>query len=218
MLDDLRKPFFFVALVLMLFALLVELGSYVVPEKPPGYSISYMAALDGLVFYSVLLMGLSLLIPERIQGRTQGCATGLISFFGCLGIMAMIFVAIGLLMLMITLLISPIFGTIAYFAIFGHFPTSEARVVLSSLMALKLAFAIFLVLAHQRFLQNKGLVLIVLSSLLANIIIGFLHGFVPGFLVSITDMIAALIVAVIALIWAIVFLIGAVISLPKAVV
>jgi hypothetical protein len=218
MLDTLRKPLFLVAMALMLFALLIELGSVIVPDKPPGYGIAYMAALDGLVFYSVLLMGLSLLIPEGIHGRVQGCATLLVSFFGCLGMIAMIFMALGLLILMVTLLISPIFGTIAYFAMFGHFPTTESRVVLASLMTLKLAFAVCLVFAHQRFLQNKGLVLIVLCSLLANIIISFLHGFVPGFLVSITDMIAALVVAIIAVIWAIVLLIGAVISVIKAIV
>jgi hypothetical protein len=217
MLDTLRKPLFLVAMALMLVALLIELGSVIVPDKPPGYGIAYMAALDGLVFYTVLLMGLSLLIPERIHGKAQGCATLLISFFACVGIIAMIFMAVGLLILMVTLLISPIFGTIAYFAIFGHFATTESRIVLASLMTLKLGFAVCLVFAHQRFLQNKGLVLIVLCSLLANIIISFLHGFVPGFLVSITDIIAALVIAIIALIWAIVFLIGALISIIKAV-
>src|SRR4051812_7769487 len=146
MLDDLRKPFFFVALALILIAVLVEIGSAVLPDKPPGYGITFMAALDGLVLYTVLLMGLSLLIPERVQGRTQGCATLIVSFFGCLGTLAMIFIAIGLLMLMVTLLISPIFGTIAYFAIYGHFPTGEARVILSLLMTLKLGFAVCLVL------------------------------------------------------------------------
>jgi hypothetical protein len=217
MLDDLRKPFFFAALGLILVAVLIELGSALFPDRPPGYGISYMAALDGLVFYTALLMGLSLLVPERIQGRVQGCATLIVSFFGCLGIIAIIFIAIALLILMVTLLVSPIFGTIAYFVIYGHFPTTEARVMLSLLMTLKLAFAACLVLAHQRFLQNKGLVLIVLFSLLANIVVGFLHGFVPGFLVSITDIIAALIVAVIALVWVIVFLIGSLISIPKAI-
>jgi VanZ family protein len=85
-------------------------------------------------------------------------------------------------------------------------------------MFLKLAFAACLVLAHPRFLQNKGLVLIVLTSLLANVIISFLHGFVPVFLVSITDLIAALISGVLAAVWAVFLLVGAVISVVKAIV
>jgi VanZ family protein len=84
-------------------------------------------------------------------------------------------------------------------------------------MALKLGFAVCLVLAQQRFLQNKGLVLIILTSLLATFIISVLHSFVPGFLVSITDNIAGIIVALLAAIWAVAFLIGAVMSVTKAV-
>ncbi len=82
-------------------------------------------------------------------------------------------------------------------------------------MIFKLAFAILLVFAHQRFLQNKGLVLIILTSLLATIIVSFLHGLVPRFLVSITDDIAAIVVAILAAIWALFFLIGSIPSIIK---
>jgi VanZ family protein len=84
-------------------------------------------------------------------------------------------------------------------------------------MTLKLFFAGFMVFAHQRFLQNKGLVLLTLSSFAATIIISFLHGFVPGFLASITDAIAGIVVAIIAVIWAIFFLVGSIISIVKAI-
>ena len=84
-------------------------------------------------------------------------------------------------------------------------------------MTLKFGFIVCLILAHQRFLQNKGLVLIVLTSLLANLIIGFLHNFVPGPLVSITDAIGAIIVGILAVIWAIVLLIFSIISIIKAI-
>jgi hypothetical protein len=59
-------------------------------------------------------------------------------------------------------------------------------------MMLKAAFGACLILAHPRFLQNKGLMLSILSSLAANIIIGFLHAMVPVPLVSITDAIATI--------------------------
>ena len=232
MLDELRKPFFIIALVLMLFVVLIEMGSAMWVDfgtkhtqqlaaalnvDTPGYGIVYLAFLDGLVFYITLLIGLALLIPERIQGRVQGCVTLVVAFFGCLGSITAIFVALGMLILMVTLLLSAIFGTIAYFAIYADFDRSSAAITLSLIMTLKLAFVICLVLAHQRFLQNKGLVLIVLTSLLANLIVTFLHNLLPGFLVSITDDIAGIVVAILAGIWAIILMIGAIISIIKAI-
>jgi hypothetical protein len=232
MLDELRKPFFIIALVLMLFVVLIEVGSAMwvnlgdpatgkvaaaLDVDTPGYGIIYLAFLDGLVFYITLLIGLALLIPERIQGRVQGCVSLVVGFFCCLGTIVAIFVALAMLILMVTLLLAAIFGTIAYFAIYADFDRSSAAATLSLIMFLKLAFVICLVLAHQRFLQNKGLVLIVLTSLLANIIITFLHNFVPGFLVSITDDIGAIVVAILAIIWAIILMIGAIISIIKAI-
>ncbi|HEV2913126.1 MAG TPA: hypothetical protein VGX92_07410 [Pyrinomonadaceae bacterium] len=232
MLDELRKPFFIIALLLMLFVVLVEIGSAAwvdvgtpktaqlasaLDADTPGYGIVYLSFLDGFVLYITLLIGLSLIIPERIQGRVQGCVTLIVSFFGCLGIITAIFVALAMLILMVTLLLSPIFGTVAYFALYADFDRSSASITLGLIMMLKLGFAICLVLAHQRFLQSKGLVLIVLTSLLANIIISFLHSFVPGILVSITDVIGAIVVAILAVIWAIFLMIMAIISIIKAI-
>lgn len=229
MLDELRKPFLIVALVLMLLAVFVE-GSSVLwlnrssvsavaalGAKTPGYGINYLAFLDILVFYSTLLIGLGMIIPERIQGRVQGCATAIVSFFGCLGTIFAIITCLIMLIIMVTLLLAPIFGTIAYLAIYGHFDRGAAAATLSLIMALKLGFVVCLVLAHQRFLQNKGLVLLVLTSLLANLIVSFLHGFVPGILVSIADAIAAIIVGILAVIWALILLIFAIISIVKAI-
>ena len=71
--------------------------------------------------------------------------------------------------------------------------------------------------AHPRFLQNKGLVLLFLTSLLGGLIVSFLHGFVPVILVSITDGVAAIIIAILAIIWCIFFLIGAIVSIFRSV-
>jgi len=220
MFDTLRKPLFLIAVVLILIVLLIELGSGLIASLRAGahgMGIPYLALLDGLLVFTITRMACSLLIPERVQGRIQGIATLIVSLIVIIVGIAKIFTAIGKLFLMLGLLLAPIFGTIAYLIIFAGFPRGEAAVSLSLLMTLKLFFAGFLVFAHQRFLQNKGLVLIVLSSFVATIIIGFLHGFVPGFLVSITDSIAAIVVAIIAVIWAIVFLIGSIISMVKAI-
>ena len=119
---------------------------------------------------------------------------------------------------MVTLLMAVPFGTIAYMAIWANFGTSGARAVLSVLTTLKIIFAVCLVLAHQRFLQNKGLVLIIITSFVANLIIAFLYGFVPGFLASITDDLAAIVICILAIIWAVVYLIGGVVSVIKVIV
>jgi hypothetical protein len=84
-------------------------------------------------------------------------------------------------------------------------------------MALKVLFAVLLVLSHPRFLQNKGLVLLIATSLVANVVVAFLHGFVPLVMVSITDALAAIVVGILAAIWAILMLVGSLISIFKAI-
>lgn len=223
MLDELRRPFFIIALVLMIFVVLVEVGSPWLLKVSdasfdrPGYGIQYLVFVDAFLLYVTVLIGLALIIPERIQGRVQGCATLIVSFFGCLGIIAAIIFALVFLLLLVALLLAPIFGTIAYVAVYGDFDRSGANVTLSLIMLLKIGYCILLVLAHQRFLQNKSLVLLTLTSLVANIIISFLHNLVPLVLVSITDALGAIVVAIIALIWAIIFLVGSIISIVKAI-
>lgn len=133
-----------------------------------------------------------------------------------IGAIVIIMVAVGLLMLMVSLLMAVPFGTAIYFATYGTFDTGGARITLGMLMSLKLGFAACLLFAHQRFLQNKGLVLLILTSLLGNVIVSFLHGFVSGPLVSITDDIGAIIVAILAAIWALVFLLGSIPAIVKA--
>jgi hypothetical protein len=262
MIDDLRRPLFFIAVALITLVVLVETGSSVLrgelnledrkffekeanrqlseevadPDerrkmveqlvnnlkkgtdtKPPGMGIPYLALLDGLVLYTIVLMGAALLIPERIHGRVQGVATLIVSL---LVLLLAIFLLVGAflkLLIMVALFTAAPFGTIAYLAIYGFFNRRAASIALSLTMMLKLGFAGCLVFAHQRFLQNKGLVLIVLTSLVGSVIISFLHGLVPIFLVSITDAIAAIIVVILAAIWAIFLLVGSIISIVKAI-
>ena len=264
--DTLRKPFFFVALGLILMVVLVELGSVpvlgwvsenltrvkstvtgVLPGgssggnatvgttlgnldeeqqaqfkelasvRPPGLGIPYMAMLDAVVLFTIGLMGIGLIIPERIQGRGQGCLTFIFGFLLILGAIVMVFIALALVLLMVSLLLAVPFGTIAYLALFGSFDKGGAAAVLALIMALKLGFVVCLFLAQQKFIQNKGLVLLILTSLLANIILSFLHGLVPDFLVSITDGIGAIVMAILAVIWALILLIGSLFGIIKAI-
>lgn len=223
MLDELRRPFFIIALAIMLVVVLIETASpwlniFTASEfNRPGYGVQYLVFVDAFLLLVSLLMGLALIIPERVQGRVQGVVTLIFSFFGCLGSCSAIIFAFVFLLILITLLLSPIFGTAAYLAMYGDFDRSGANITLSLIMVLKIGFCVFLILAHQRFLQNKSLVLLTLTSLVANLIISFLHNFGPGILTSITDAIGAIVVAIFALIWAIVFIIGSIIAIVKAI-
>lgn len=183
---------------------------------PPGLAILYMALLDGVVLFTTLLMGASMFWTQRVHGRTQGCITLALGVGLVVIGLAAIFTALSLLIFMVSLLLSVPFGTITYMAMFGFFARARASVLLSLLMVLKLGFAGSLVLAHQRFVQNRGLVLLVLSALLANITVSFLHGFAPGFLVSITDAIGAILIAACGLVWAALLVFGSVGSVLKA--
>jgi len=102
---------------------------------------------------------------------------------------------------MLALLLAVPFGTAVYFSLFAHFARGEAASILSLLILLKMAFAVLLIMSNPRFLENKGLVFLIFTVLLVNILVAFLHGFPPGFLASITDALAAIIVALIGLVW-----------------
>lgn len=223
--STLRHPFLFLALALMVIAVVVEIGATATLGSPaksldvpaPGFGIPYLALVDILVLFTTLLFCSPLLISHRLQGRVQGIVTLIISVVMLLLAIALILSAFASLILMVTLLISPIFGTIAYFVLYSDFDVAAARVLLSLSIFLKLGFAGCLIAAQQRFLQNTGLVLIILTSLLSTLIVSFAHVLVPGVLVSITDAIAAIIVAIIALIWLLFFCIGSLISVVKAI-
>ncbi len=187
-------------------------------DKAPGLGIPSLALLDSLVLFTVAMMGAALLIPERVQGKVQGVVTLVVSLLTLLGAWLMFMATMAALMLMVALITAAPFGTIAYLALFGTFPRATANVILTMSMTFKLGFAGCLVFAHPRFLQNKGLVLIVLTSLLANVLLSWLHGWAPIFLTSITDAVGALLVIVLAGIWAIFLLIGSVMSIAKAIV
>jgi hypothetical protein len=185
-------------------------------EKPPGLAIPYMALLDGVLLYAVLLMGLGFLAPD-LTGRIQGLVTVI---FSVLVILAAIVIAIKTfveLMIMVSLFLSVPFGTIAYLAIWGFFQTGTAATILSISLFLKLVFIVLLVVAQQKFLQNKGLVGLIITSVVCCFLIGFLQSFVPGILVSITDHVGAIIVLILVIVWGIFMLIGGIISVVKAV-
>lgn len=185
-------------------------------DAPPGLAIPYLALIDGILAYTILLIAVGLIVPDHLEGKLQGLITLILSFLLALGAIVLTLIAFFKLIVMVSLFFAPPFGTIAYLAVWGSFDTGGAAIVLAFVMLLKVAASIGLPIAHQRFLDNKGLVLLVLTSLVATIIVGFLHGLVPFPMVSITDALAAVIVGIIAIIWAVVVLVGAVVAVVEA--
>lgn len=259
--EELKKPFFIAALILIAVALSIELGSHFLPlptvtpqtivdrhcssdplpddcstqaakdallvtitaaqsdpsnQPRPGLGITYLALVDAVVLFTLLLIGSSLIFPASVEGRLQGCATLIFGVILVIASIVLIFVAIGALILMISLLLSVPFGTIAYLIGFGFFDRTGAGVTLSLIMLLKIAAAVCLVLAQARFLQNIGFVVIIVASLIANLVVAFLQGLPPGVLVSITDAIAAIVVGIIAVICLILLIVGSIPSIIKA--
>lgn len=241
---DLRKPFFVLALILLVIVVLIELGSGFLlggadagnafadqvatieeidepPEadavEPPGRSISYLVFVDGLLLFSVLLVGLSMVASPRLQGRVQGIGTLIVSILALLATIIMLIIAFVELLVMVALFLAPPFGTIAYLALWGFFPRGDSLAILGLLLFLKLAFGVCMALAHERFLAIKSLVLLVVTSLVLNIVIAFLHGLVPIIVVAIVDDIAAILVAIVAIVWGLVLLIGSIPAIVSAV-
>jgi hypothetical protein len=228
MLDTLRRVPLVIALLLITLALIIEAGASAklrtlnVPSNSldaatPGYGILSLAFLDSITLFITVLIALPMVFPKRFLGRIQGIVTLIFSILLLIADIVMIIGAFVLLILMVSLLLAPIFGTIAYLAIYGRFDTDSARNTLALVMTLKLFFALCLLLAQQSFLKNKGLVFMVLLTLLCTFLVSFLQGFVPGILASITDDIAALIVGIITAILAIIQLILSIVSVVKAV-
>ena len=223
--DRLRTPFFVAAVVLVVLAFMLEVGygplagllaAWLTEEAAPGLGVRYLALLDGLMVLTVALMGASMIIPKGPHARVQGVVTLVVALVVLISAIVLIFVALAFLMFMIGLLAS-FFGAIVYVALYGHFARGVAAGYLTVILVMKFAFAVCLVLAHQRFVTNRGLVLLVLTSLAANVIVTFLHGLVPGLLVSITDAVAAIVVGILAAIWALVMLIGAIPAILRAI-
>src|SRR6185437_12260808 len=90
----LRVSFFAVALAAIVLVVLVELGEPLIigggnpklvdslgmsvsgpAQTPPGRGIAYLALVDGVVLFTIALMGLGLLVPAGLHGRLQGVVT-----------------------------------------------------------------------------------------------------------------------------------------------
>ena len=228
---ELRRPLLVAAVLLGGLVLVIELGMAAtvalkfggaVPalqpsdRSTPGIGIAYLAAFDFFLLYSLTQMTLSELISKKIVGRAQGWVGMVISLVALGVLFVMFFLAFGRLVLMVSLLLAPIFGTLAYFALFADFDRGVAAATLGSLLMLKIALAVCALFAHVRMLQNKSFVGLVLVSIGLTMLVAFLHAFPPGFLANIGDSIGALVIVVLAILWALLLLFGSVRAIFKS--
>ena len=184
--------------------------------RTPGLGIPAIVLVDAILLLVLLIMAAALAVPARVHGRVQGVVGAVVSILVIIAAIATAFRALAQLILMVSLLLAFPFGTIVYLIIWGSFDRGGAAVALGLLLLIKIVAAICLAVAHQAFVVDKGLLLMVAASLIAGLVVSFLHGFVPGILVSITDAIAAIVVAIIGIIVALLALIGSVMSIVRA--
>ncbi len=215
--ENLRKPFFYAASIVLVLALLIELSSGIFDfgMKIPGLGIPSIALIDCLLVFVIFMMMLNVWVSPALIGKISGISTLIFSLIVLLTAITLFFTGLLQLTSLIALLLSFPFGTAAYFASFAGFDRGAAATTLSLLMTLKILFAVFLVLSQQRFLENKGLIFLIFTMLIVNILVSFLHGFPPGFLVSIIDALAAIIISIIAIIWSLNFFICSIPAILK---
>lgn len=244
---ELRRPLFVAAVVVAVLVVLVELGMSglvgghpvgAIPRDiagdlgvaeelaenpglgasaPPGSGIAHLALVDGLLVFTLALLGTSLMLSHRVYGRVQGVATLIVTLLWVIGSLVVAVLAYVQLMLMVGLFVAAPFGTLAYLAVWGFFPVGEAALLLGLLLVLKIAMTGLLVAAQPRFLRVKGLVALIAVSVVLQLVLGFLHGFLPRPVVSIGDQFWALVAAVVAVVWALVMLVGSIPAIVNAV-
>lgn len=177
-------------------------------DAPPGLAIPALAIVLGLLLLILVLTALPLVIGERATGLVQGITSVIGGLIGLLAGVVVAIAAFGSLLLMVSLLLSAPFGTLAYLAIYGSFDTATSSLLTSVIMALLVVGVVCLIVAQQRFLSGKGLMLLEATAVVLTLVVTLLHSIVPGLLVSITDAIGALVIGIIGAIWSLAILIG----------
>jgi hypothetical protein len=223
---DLRTPFFIVALMAIASAVALEIGSTWFLSAQQARSsqsvqsqlgIPSLWLLDVSLLWTLALGALALVMNKNLLARAQGIATLILSIVIIVVGLKTLLTAFVLLIVMIALL-SSFFGWLVYLPLFGLFGTGSAATVLGAITFFKLAAVMLLVLAQQRFLESKGLVLLLVLSLVCDLLLSFLQSLPPGILVSVTDAVGAIVICVIAIIYAIFQAVWAIVAILRAVV
>ena len=129
MLEELRWPFFIVAVVLIALALMTEFGSQIVVSGGRiGLGIPYLALVDGLLFYMVALMVLALILPGRVHGALQGLLTFIVSLLTALASLytaLLVLIVVGIVTHKLVLILVGTIGLLVYTIIRTFLPHAE---------------------------------------------------------------------------------------------
>lgn len=218
----LRKPLLLLAVIVLVLAFLIEAGSLgfmpvggaATPSAPQaGYGIAALAIFDALLLLTIGLIAAPMVVSQEAIGRTQGLLTFAVACL-VLGLAAAALIrAVFMLYLMLGLLM--VF--IPYAVLWADFPVAAAGLTLTGLLLLKAAAGVCLVLAHPKFLTNKGLVALMLFSICLTMLVSGLQAFPPRVLASIGDTIASIVVLILTLVWAAVFALASLPAVKKAI-
>jgi len=213
-----RKPLFIVSVLLLLVAWALEAGSSLFFMKSNsldvnGYAIPALALFDSLLVLTVALIGAPFVFTHAAVGKFQGIVTFFVAVSTIGASFVMIFKCISMLFVM--------FGTLVVFFpyafAFASFGVAESGLILLLVLFLKLGFLILLILSHQRFLTNIGLLRLIAYSILLTLLASFMHGLPPSFLASITDDLAGIAISLVSLFVAIKFLLSSLPAVRKAI-
>lgn len=223
---SIRWPFAFLALMTLLAAFALEIGSnwLLLTGTQAGASsavqsqlgIPSLALIDASFLWTVVLMVLNIALNRALVGKIQGVLSFVISVLIIFAGIKTLISSFVLLLVMIALL-SSFFGWAVYVAVFAFFNTGSAAIVLGAITFFKLATVVLLVLAQQDFLKTTRFLVLVAISLVCDLLLVFLQGLPPGFLVSVTDAIGAIIISIVAIIYAIVQLVFAIVAIVRAI-
>jgi len=171
--------------------------------------LSALAVFDLLVIMTVALIGAPFLLSHATVGRTQGVATLVISV-----------VILGSALLILGLALALLFTMLASLPLYllfhwNSFPLPKAYGLLSVAMLCKFGFTACIIVSHQKFLTNTGLVVIVLTSLLLTMMLSVLYG-MPRVIVIVTDDLGAIVIASFAAFRSIGFILASLPAMKKA--
>src|SRR4051794_26458456 len=184
-------------------------------DQPPGLAIPDLALVNALLLLALVLTALPMLIGDRATGTVQGIVSIIGGLIGLVVGITLAVAALAALILMVSLLLAVPFGTLAYLAIFGSFDTGTSAAVTTVVLAMQIIGLICLILAQERFLKSKGLMLLFGTTILLTFVVSLLHSIVPGILVSITDAIGGIVIGIVGAIWALVVLIGGIVAAAR---
>ncbi|HEX7079407.1 MAG TPA: hypothetical protein VF329_00130 [Gammaproteobacteria bacterium] len=217
-----RIPFFVLAVLSIVLVVAVELATLALlrnaagmPESLPGLGGPYLALLDGILLYFVVVTSLGYFRFKAQVAKAAAVAGLILSLVGVVVSFLLIVAAFLAIMLMLGLLFAAPFGTLAYLDLFANFPKQRAIEALSFIMLLKVFFLFMLALTDLGYLKNKLLVILIGLSMLATWLTSMLIAWPPGFLSSITDAVGALVTAVIAFVWLIVTLVASILGIAR---